>query len=60
MIALIVDGNTDVLGAMTGKLGGVPGVAVRSALTDSKVVGIEALEALKRSDNMKIKTSRRG
>jgi putative iron-only hydrogenase system regulator len=33
VIALIVDGNTDVLGAMTGKLGGVPGVKVRSALT---------------------------
>ncbi|NLC16046.1 MAG: CopG family transcriptional regulator, partial [Firmicutes bacterium] len=33
VIALIVDGDTDVLGAMTGKLGGVPGVRVLSALT---------------------------
>ncbi|HOP70281.1 MAG TPA: CopG family transcriptional regulator [Bacillota bacterium] len=33
VIALIVDGDTDVLGAITGKLGGVPGVRVRSALT---------------------------
>ncbi|HHW25942.1 MAG TPA: CopG family transcriptional regulator [Firmicutes bacterium] len=33
VIALIVDGDTDVLGALTGKLGGIPGVRVRSALT---------------------------
>lgn len=33
VIALIVDGNTDVLGALTGKLGEIPGVKVRSALT---------------------------
>lgn len=33
VIALIVDGDTDVLGAMTGKLGGIPGIKVRSALT---------------------------
>lgn len=33
VIALIVDGDTDVLGALTGKLGGIPGVKVRSALT---------------------------
>ena len=33
VIALIVDGDTDALGALTGKLGGVPGVKVRSALT---------------------------
>ena len=33
VIALIVDGDTDALGALTGKLGGVPGVRVRSALT---------------------------
>ncbi len=32
-IALIVDGDTDTLGAMTGRLGGIPGVRVRSALT---------------------------
>jgi len=33
VIALIVDGDTDTLGALTGKLGGIPGVKVRSALT---------------------------
>lgn len=33
VIALIVDGDTDMLGALTGKLGGIPGVKVRSALT---------------------------
>ncbi len=33
VIALIVDGSTDLLGAMTGKLGEIPGVKVRSALT---------------------------
>ncbi len=33
VIALIVDGDTDTLGALTGRLGGIPGVKVRSALT---------------------------
>lgn len=33
VIALIVDGDTNTLGALTGKLGGIPGVRVRSALT---------------------------
>ncbi|HHT84415.1 MAG: TM1266 family iron-only hydrogenase system putative regulator [Bacillota bacterium] len=33
VIALIVDGDTDTLGAMTGKLGGIPGVKVRTAIT---------------------------
>lgn len=32
VIALIVDGDTDTLGAMTGKIGSIPGVKVRSAL----------------------------
>jgi len=32
VIALIVDGTTDELGAMTGKLGRVPSVHVRTAL----------------------------
>jgi len=32
VIALIVDGNTDELGAMTGRLGALPGVRVCSAL----------------------------
>ena len=32
IIALLVDGNTDALGAMTGKLGNIPGVKVRSVL----------------------------
>ncbi|HHX10255.1 MAG TPA: CopG family transcriptional regulator [Firmicutes bacterium] len=33
VIALIVDGDTDNLGAMTGKLGSIPGVKVRTAIT---------------------------
>lgn len=33
VIALIVDGTTDEIGALTGKLGSIPGVTVRSALT---------------------------
>ena len=33
VIALIVDGDTDTLGAMTGKLGSIPGVKVRTAIT---------------------------
>ena len=33
VIALIVDGSTDGIGALTGKLGVLPGVVTRSALT---------------------------
>jgi len=33
VISVIVDGNTDQIGAMTGKLGKLPGVSVKSALT---------------------------
>jgi len=33
VIALIVDGSTDELGALTGKLGNISGVTVKSALT---------------------------
>jgi len=33
VISLIVDGTTDEIGAMTGQLGRVPGVNVKSALT---------------------------
>ena len=32
VISLIVDGSTDDIGAMTGKLGGIKGVKVRAAL----------------------------
>ena len=32
VISLIVEGSTDEIGAMTGKIGGVKGVKVRSAL----------------------------
>jgi len=32
VIALIVDGSTDELGAMTGKLGRIPGVRVKTAV----------------------------
>lgn len=33
VIALIIDGSTDEIGALTGKLGALPGVKVKSALT---------------------------
>lgn len=35
VIALIVDGSTDQLGALTGRLGNIPGVKVKSALVSS-------------------------
>ena len=34
VISLIVDGTTDKIGALTGKLGGINGVRVKSALID--------------------------
>ncbi|MFW6006923.1 MAG: TM1266 family iron-only hydrogenase system putative regulator [Halanaerobiales bacterium] len=37
VIALIVEGNTDEISAMTGQLGNLPGVSIKSALT-SRVV----------------------
>jgi len=37
VISLIVDGNTDELGAMTGRLGAVPGVRIKTLLlTDAE------------------------
>ncbi|MDR1701319.1 MAG: iron-only hydrogenase system regulator [Sporomusaceae bacterium] len=33
VIALIIEGTTDEVGAMTGKLGSLPGIIVKSALT---------------------------
>lgn len=33
LIALIIEGTTDQIGAFTGKLGNLPGVTVKSALT---------------------------
>lgn len=36
VIALIVEGTTDEVGALTGKLGNLPGVIVKSALTAKK------------------------
>ena len=38
IIALIVEGNTDDIGALTGKLGNLPGVIVKSALTAKKTI----------------------
>jgi putative iron-only hydrogenase system regulator len=35
VIALIVDGDTDTLGALTGRLGSIPGVQVKSALVST-------------------------
>lgn len=36
VIALIIEGTTDEIGALTGKLGNLPGVTVKSALTAKK------------------------
>lgn len=33
VISLIVDGTTDQLGSLTGKLGNIPGITVKSALS---------------------------
>lgn len=37
IISLIVEGTSDDIGAMTGKLGNLPGISLKSALT-SKVI----------------------
>ncbi len=37
IIALIVEGSTDDIGALTGKLGNLPGVIVKSALTAKQI-----------------------
>lgn len=37
VISLIVEGDTDQVGALTGKLGRLPGVIVKSALTGKNV-----------------------
>ena len=36
VIGLIVEGTNDELGALTGKLGNIPGITVRSALAGKK------------------------
>lgn len=38
VIALIIEGTTDEIGALTGKLGNLPGVTVKSALTAKKSI----------------------
>ncbi len=37
IIALIIEGSTDQVGALTGKLGNLPGVTVKSALTTKQL-----------------------
>jgi putative iron-only hydrogenase system regulator len=37
VIALIIEGTTDEVGALTGKLGNIPGITVKSALTAKTV-----------------------
>lgn len=37
VIALIIEGTTDEIGAMTGRLGTIPGVTVKSALTGKMI-----------------------
>lgn len=39
VIALIIEGTTDDVGALTGKLGRLPGVTVKSALTARIIKG---------------------
>jgi putative iron-only hydrogenase system regulator len=41
VIAVIVDGSNDEIGAMTGKLGAIPGVSVKAALRKKEGEGIE-------------------
>ena len=41
VIAIIVDGSNDEIGAMTGKLGAIPGVSVKAALRKKGEEGIE-------------------
>ncbi|MGO0122834.1 TM1266 family iron-only hydrogenase system putative regulator [Desulfothermobacter acidiphilus] len=36
LITLVIEGTTDEIGALTGKLGSVPGVAVKTALAPAK------------------------
>lgn len=36
VLALLVDGTTDAVNSLTGQLGSLPGVSVRSALTKEK------------------------
>lgn len=38
-IALIVEGNSDDIGGMTGKIGNLPGVTLKSALTSKVIEG---------------------
>lgn len=41
VIAVIVDGSNDDIGAMTGKMGAIPGVSVKAALRKKEGEGIE-------------------
>ena len=41
VISVIVDGSNDDIGAMTGKLGAIPGVSVKAALRKKGEEGIE-------------------
>lgn len=36
IIALIIEGNTDIIGALTGKLGNIPGVKVKAGMLKTK------------------------
>jgi putative iron-only hydrogenase system regulator len=41
VIAVIVDGSNDDIGALTGKLGAIPGVSVKAALRRKEAEGFE-------------------
>lgn len=45
VIALIIEGTTDEVGALTGKLGNLPGVTVKSALTGKKLSEVDKYQS---------------
>ena len=53
VIAVIVDGSNDDIGAMTGKLGAIPGVSVKAALR--KKGGVETADEV-RSEKLEART----
>lgn len=48
LISLIIDGTTDEIGALTGKLGNINGVQVKAALVKKMPLGNEADDTAKR------------
>ena len=57
VIAVIVDGSNDDIGAMTGKLGAIPGVSVKAALRRKGAEGFEGPRDPKSSELARAKAS---